>query len=95
MLIITSPVTGTLPKRVSVVGMVLAPRGSEAALGPVLGGGVGGVNYYRHSEGQDFKLLSGQVKLSGGTLANPAGQPEDILIVAGQVVVTGPVTKVG
>ena len=28
-------------------------------------------------------------------LANPAGQPDDILVVAGQVVVTGEVTSVG
>ena len=40
-------------------------------------------------------MLSGQVKLSGTILANPAGQPDDVLIAAGQVVVTGPVTSVG
>jgi hypothetical protein len=96
MLVITSPVTGgVLPRRVSVVGSVLAPRGSEQALGPVLGGGVGSVTYYRHAEGQDFRVLTGQVKLSGAMLANPAGQSDDILLAAGQVVVTGPVTSVG
>jgi hypothetical protein len=95
LLLITSPVTGPVPQRISVIGSVLAPRGSEAALGPVLAGGAGGVLYYQHAEGQDFKMLSGQVKLSGAVLANPAGQPEDILIAAGQVVVTGPVTTVG
>jgi hypothetical protein len=40
-------------------------------------------------------MLSGQVKLSGSMLANPAGQPDDLLIAAGQVVVTSPVTNVG
>jgi hypothetical protein len=96
MLVITSPVTGgVLPRRVSVVGSVLAPRGSEQALGPVLGGGVGSVTYYRHAEGQDIRVLTGQVKLSGAMLANPAGQSDDILLAAGQVVVTGPVTSVG
>jgi hypothetical protein len=95
MLVITSPVTGAVPRRVSVVGSVLAPQGSESALGPALGGGVGSVTYYRYAEGQDFKVLTGQVKLSGATLANPAGQPDDILLAAGQVVVTGPVTSVG
>jgi hypothetical protein len=41
LLVITSPVTGVVPRRIIVVGSVLAPRGSEPALGPVLGGGVG------------------------------------------------------
>jgi len=95
MLIITSPVTGEVPRQVAVVGLVLAPRGSEAALGRVLGGGAGSVGYYKYTEGQDFKVFSGQVKLSGAMLANPAGQADDVLIAAGQVIVTGPVTNVG
>ena len=95
MLIITSPVTGEVPRQVTVVGLVIAPRGSEASLGRVLGGGAGSVSYYRYTEGQDFKVLSGQVKLSGAMLANPAGGAGDVLIAAGQVIVTGPVTEVG
>jgi hypothetical protein len=95
MLVVTSPVTGPLPQRISVVGSVLAPRGSESALGPVLGGGSGGVSYYRHVEGQDVKLLTGQVKLSSATLANADGQPGDLMVIAGQAIVTGPVSKVG
>jgi hypothetical protein len=95
LLVITSPVTGVVPRRIIVVGSVLAPRGSEPVLGPVLGGGVGSVSYFRYAEGQDFKVLTGQVKLSGATLANPAGEPEDVLLAAGQVIVTGPVTSVG
>jgi hypothetical protein len=95
LLVITSPVTGVVPRRIIVVGSVLAPRGSEPVLGPVLGGGVGSVTYFRYAEGQDFKVLTGQVKLSGATLANPAGQPDDVLLAAGQVIVTGPVTSVG
>jgi hypothetical protein len=95
MLIITSPVTGVVPKRMAVIGSVLAPRGSEPALGPALAGGVGSVSYYRYAEGQDIRLLTGQVKLSGAMLANPAGQPDDILVAVGQVVVSGPVTTVG
>jgi hypothetical protein len=95
MLIITSPVTGEVPRQVTVVGLTLAPRGSEAALGRVLGGGSGSVSYYRYTEGQDLKVLAGQVKLSGAMLANPAGEPGDVLIAAGQVIVTGQVTEVG
>jgi len=95
MLIITSPVSGAVPRQVSVVGSVLAPRGSERVLGPVLTGGVGSISYYRYVDGQDIKVLTGQVRLSGAMLANPAGEPDDILIAAGQVVVTGPVTALG
>jgi hypothetical protein len=95
MLVITSPVTGVVPRQVSVVGQILAPRGSESALSPALNGVVGSVTYYRYAEGQDIKVLSGQVKLSGTILANPAGQPDDLLLAAGQVIVTGPVTTVG
>ena len=78
MLIITSPVTGPVPQRIHVVGSVLAPRGSEAALGPALAGGTGGVSYYTPADGQDVKVFSGQVRLSGAMLANPAGQADDI-----------------
>lgn len=95
MLLITSPVTGALPRRISVLGLVLAPRGSEAALGGVLGGSTGSVLYYATAEGQDFKVHSGQVKLSGASLANTAGQSSDILVVTGQLVITSPVTSVG
>ena len=95
MLLITSPVANPVPKRIYVIGSALAPRGSESALGQALASGSGGVSYYPHVEGQDVKILSGQVKISGAMLANPAGRPEDILVAAGQVVATGEVTTVG
>ena len=95
MLIITSPVSGPVPQRIHVVGSVLAPRGSEAALGPALAGGTGGVSYYTPADGQDIKVLSGQVRLSGAMLANHAGQAGDMLIAAGQVVISGEVTTGG
>src|SRR5262245_15452431 len=38
MLVVSSLVTGELPSQISVVGSVLAPRGSESALGPRLAG---------------------------------------------------------
>jgi hypothetical protein len=95
LLLITSPVTGPVPKRIYVVGSVLAPRGSEQALGPALAGGTGGVSYYDYADGQHVKVISGQVRLSPALLANTAGRPDDILVVAGEVVVTGEVTSVG
>jgi hypothetical protein len=95
LLLITSPVTGPVPKRIYVVGSVLAPRGSEQLLGPALAGGTGAVSYYDYSGDQHVKVLSGQVRLSPAVLANAAGRPDDILVVAGEVVVTGEVTSVG
>ncbi len=95
LLLITSPVTAPVPKRIYVVGSVLAPRGSEQVLGQALAGGTGGVSYYGHADGQQVKVLSGQVKLSPAMLANAAGRPDDILVVAGEVVITGEVTSVG
>ncbi len=94
-LIILSPVTGELPLRISVVGVVVAPRGSEAMLGPVFSGGVGSVTYYKYAQGQQVTVLTGQVQLSGAMLANMAGEPDDVLVIAGQVIVTGPVSTVG
>jgi hypothetical protein len=95
MLLITTPVATPVPQRIHVIGSALAPRGSDALLGQSLAGGSGGISYYPYAEGQDVKMLSGQVKLSGAMLANPAGRPEDILVAAGQVVVTGEVATVG
>jgi hypothetical protein len=97
-LVVIGPVTGELPGRISVVGSVFAPRGSEAVLGRVLGGGVGTVTYYRYQQGKDgphVKMLSGQVRLSGAALANHTGDPSDILVAAGQVIITGEVGPIG
>jgi hypothetical protein len=95
LLVVTSPVTGPLPRRIHVAGGLLAPRGSEAALGAAMTGSTGGVSYYKYAEGQDVRMLSGEVRLSGTALENQAGKPEDILLVAGEVVITGQVRTVG
>ena len=94
MLIITSPVTGSVPGLIHVTGSVLAPRGSESKLGKVLEG-TGAVIGYRWAENQDITVLSGQLRISGATLANTLGTADDVLILAGQVVVTGTVDEVG
>ncbi|HEY3907475.1 MAG TPA: hypothetical protein VGM14_26455 [Streptosporangiaceae bacterium] len=94
-LLLTSPVTGSVPKRIHVTGSVFAPRGSEAALGPALAGSTGSVSYFPFADGQDTKVLTGQLTLSGAMLANPAGEADDVLIAAGQVVITSEVTTIG
>jgi hypothetical protein len=94
-LILTSPVQQVSYRQVIVTGLVLAPHGSEPALGAGLTRVIGSVDYYPYAEGQEVKVSTGQLRAGGEELANPAGGPDDILVVAGQLVVTGPVTKVG
>lgn len=94
-LMVTSPVTSVGYRRIVVTGLVLAPRGSESALGSGLTSVTGGVVYYRYAEGQELRQYSGTVKVSGATLANQGGSSDDVLVVAGQLIVTGPVTEVG
>jgi hypothetical protein len=77
------------------MGLVLAPHGSESALGAGLTRVTGSVDYYPYAEGQEVKVSTGQLRVGGEVLANPTGGPDDILVVAGQLIVTGPVTKVG
>ena len=95
MLLITSPVTGQGPKQIHVTGSVNAPRGSEAALGPARLAGTAPSVTSPSPTAQATKVLTGQPRLSGAMLANPAGQAEDALIVAGQVVITSEVTTIG
>jgi hypothetical protein len=94
-LILTSPVPRVAYRQVIVMGLVLAPHGSESALGAGLTRVTGAVDYYPYAEGQDIKVSTGQLRASGPVLANPTGGPDDILVVAGQLIVTGPVAKVG
>jgi hypothetical protein len=94
-LIFTGPVTKVSYRQVIVMGMVLAPQGSESALGAGLTRVSGSVDYYPYSEGQEVKVSTGQLRASGEVLANSGGGPDDILVVAGQLIVTGPVAEVG
>jgi hypothetical protein len=94
-LILTSPVPRVDYRQVVVIGLVLAPHGSESALGAGLTRVTGSVDYYPYAEGQEIKVSTGQLLAGGELLANPSGGPDDLLVVAGQLVVTGPVTTVG
>jgi hypothetical protein len=94
-LVLTSPVPRVTYRQVVVMGMVLAPHGSESALGAGLTRVMGSVDYYPYTEGQEVTVSTGQLRASGEMLANPAGSPDDILVVAGQLIVTGPVAKLG
>lgn len=90
-LIVTSPVERVGFRQIFVTGLVLAPRGSESVVGAALTQVTGSVHYYNHAENQEFREFNGLTSVSGGTLANPGGSPDDILLVNGQLLVTDPV----
>jgi len=94
-LVITSPVERVGYARVVTTGVILAPRGSEAALAAGLSHVTGVVAYYDYAENQRVRVFQGQTRLRGETLANAGGQGSDIAIVAGQLVLTTPVTTLG
>lgn len=94
MLVVTSPVTAPVTGSISVTGTVLVPRGSEGNVGAALSG-TGTLVPYAWAEDQQVRVMSGQTSLSGAALANIAGQPQDVLVIAGQTVITGEVGDVG
>jgi hypothetical protein len=94
-LVVTSPVERVGLHSILTVGAVVAPEGSQAALTPALRRTVGQVAYYPWVEGQAVKVFQGDSRVRGEILANPGGGPDDIAIVAGTMVVTTPVTKLG
>ncbi len=94
-ILFTSPITRIGYREVIVIGMVLAPRGSESVLGTGLTRMTGMVHYYRYAEGQQLRPLTGQQTVSGSTLANQGGSPDDVLVLTGQTIVSGQVDAVG
>jgi hypothetical protein len=94
-LIITSPVTRMGYKGgLVVLGQVIAPMGSEAALGAGITRLSGQAVYYPYAEGATTRLVSGST-ISGEALANVSGQPTDVLLATGQLVVTSPIQRLG
>ncbi len=94
-LMVTTPVERVGYREIVVIGAVLAPRGSESALGVGLTRVTGAVHYYTYVEGQRFQPLSGEIRISGETLANHGGTGDDVLMLAGDVIVTSQVARIG
>lgn len=94
-LAITSPVEKVGFGQIMASGQVLAPQGSEAALGPAFSRLSGQVAYYPYTEGAAVRVQVGSQRMTGKSLANPAGQPSDILLVIGSLIVTSPVEQLG
>lgn len=92
-LVVTSPVTESRYRAIHVTGGILAPYGSENALGAAITSLTGAITYYRYVEGQQIKSVAGNDRISAESLAN-SGEG-DVLMIAGQLIVTGQVTTVG
>jgi hypothetical protein len=93
-LILTSPIATVGYRDVVVLGQVVAPRGSETALGAGLTRLSGQVAYYPYSEGATVRTTAGS-GVTGAALANPGGQSTDVLLATGSLVVTTPITELG
>ena len=93
-LVLTSPVERIGYHTSVVTGVVLAPRGSEAAVATI-SRLTGVAAYYDYTPGQVVRVFQGHVRLSGAALANATGSPTDVAIVAGQMVVTSPIPRLG
>jgi hypothetical protein len=92
-LILTSPV-GHVGRDIVVIGQVIAPSGSETGLGAGLSRLTGQVMYYPYVEGAGVQVREGGA-MGGEALANFTGQPTDILLLTGTVVLTSPVESIG
>jgi hypothetical protein len=73
---------------------VIAPEGSETGLGAALSRVSGQTFYYPYTPGARVKVHLA-ARFSGPELANPTGEPTDILVSIGQLVITSPVARVG
>ena len=94
-LIITSPVKQIGFKGgLVVMGQVIAPTGSEAALGAGMTHMSGQAVYYPYVEGGATRLLTAN-SISGEALANINGQPADALLATGQLVITSHIQHLG
>jgi hypothetical protein len=94
-LAITSPVRKVGYQQAIISGSVIAPEGSEAALGGGISRMTGSLTYYPYSEGAAVRVRTGFQQLSGADLGNPAGQETDILLVVDTLAVTSQVDRLG
>jgi hypothetical protein len=94
-LVITSTVHKVSAEEIIVIGQLVAPAGSDALIGPRLSRMSGQVLYYPYTEGSAVKVLTGDLRLSGTELANYGGQPEDVLVVIGSLLITSPIEQLG
>lgn len=92
-------VVGEVPKvtyrQISVIGLALIPRGSESVIGEHLTDLIGASRGYDYSDGVQVRSVAGRATLSGAMIENASGQPGDVLLVAGTLVIDEPFESVG
>jgi hypothetical protein len=76
------------------IGLILAPQSISEALMKIPQQNVGMTVTLPETSGK-IKIFTGQLTLSGEVFANASGSPDDILAIAGQIVITSPIEKVG
>ena len=94
-LVLTTPVERVGYKQLIIMGQLLAPMGSETAIGAGLSRMGGQVQFYPYTPGASVRALTGSIRLSGAELANPTGQPGDILLAVGQLVIEDVPEQIG
>lgn len=92
-LIITTPVTTVGFDQIIVIGPIFAPHTSEGALNRAVRVVHGPFIYYPGSEQTKFHI--GDLQISGAALANPTATPGMTLMVAGNLIITSAVEKLG
>jgi hypothetical protein len=94
-LVITTPVQRVGYAQFITMGQVIAPTGSETALGAGLTRMTGQIVYYPFTPGATVRVVTGATRLSAADVANSSGQPTDILVGVGQVIIEGQIETVG
>jgi hypothetical protein len=79
-------------KSIENVGAILVPEPLMGRLAGIPMKNVGST--IAIPEGENVRLMTGQIKLTGEALASP-GSEEDVLVVTGQLLITTPVEHVG
>jgi hypothetical protein len=92
-LTITTPVEKVGYSQLVVMGPIVAPKGSEAALSSGITTLFGPLQFY--PTGPNIKVHIGDLKMSGKTLAAPTDADRDTLVVVGDLFITTSPEKVG
>jgi len=80
--------------RIQNVGAILAPEALSGALINIPQKNVGMIVTIPPTSGK-IKRLTGQLTVDGEVFANRSGSPEDMLIIAGQIIITSEIEAVG
>jgi hypothetical protein len=89
----TTPEEVAAITRISYVAVVLAPESLMPAVLRIPMDKVASV--VPVPAGRNVKIMAGQAQITGEALANPGGDPDDIYLIAGQLIITTPVQSVG